>query len=199
MQRPLSAWVALIVLMLVGTGISGIAFRAVAAEQPITEPQVKAAYLRRIAFYTEWPTNRFAVTNSPVIIGVIGKSDVLTALEEISRRPKSEINGRKLVVRRLTLNDDLSQCHVVFIARESDFAPVLAKLKETSVLVVAEHADFARSGGMVNFVNARDGTVKFEVNHGVAVQAGLRISPSLLDVVRDWGMLVEAGPKKGTR
>lgn len=172
--------------------------RAGGVDPQVTEQQVKAAYLQKIGSYTEWPTNRFTGPDAPVIVGVIGRPDVAAELEEIARKKESAIHGRKLVVRRLGANEVLSQCHILFIGREHEYAPLLAKLKNTSVLTVGEHADFARNGGIANFVE-RDGRVRFEVNQAVANAAGLQISSVLLDVVRNWGLIVQAAPRRGER
>ncbi|MBI4659433.1 MAG: YfiR family protein [Verrucomicrobia bacterium] len=185
----------LILVLLAWAGILGHVVSAAGAAPQVTEQEVKAEFLRRIAFYTEWPANRFPKEDSPVVIGVVGRSGVAAEVEKLAKKKGTEIKRRRIEARRLNVNDDLSQCHVLFIGAETDYEPLLAKLKNTSVLTVGEHRAFARNGGMVNFV-LQEESVKFEVNIAVATQAGLRLSSELLDVVRGWKLIVDATPQK---
>ena len=197
-QRFLSNPALLVLMAAVALGIPGSSVGVMAAEPQFTEQEVKAAFLHKIGLYTEWPANRFPAPRTPVVIGVLGRPDIAAQIEELAKKPEANIKTRRLEVRRLKMTDDLTQCHILFIGRENDYAAVLAKLTNTSVLTVAEHPDFARNGGMINFV-LREGRIRFEVNPGVSNKARLKISSLLLDVVRGWGLIVNTEPEKGRR
>jgi len=56
-------------------------------------------------------------------------------------------------------------------------------------MTVGEVEDFARDGGVINFV-LRENKVRFEINVSAAERAGLKISSKLLklaDIIRDGG------------
>lgn len=168
--------------------------RALAAESVRPEPAVKATYIYKIAQFTEWPTNRFAKTNAPIVIGVLGRADIAGELESIARTYK--INGRPLVIRRLNASSELTEAHILFIGKEQKFEPILSKLQQTrGVLAIGEHEAFAERGGMINFVFDKE-TVKFQANPGVAREAGVEISSLLLDVVRNWGLIIKTPAPK---
>lgn len=163
------------------------------AELVAREPEVKAAYIFNFGLFTDWPTNKFSSTNSPTIIGVLGDPAIAGELEKIAR--KATIHGRKLIVRRLTANDNPDDCHIIFISRNTDFGPILAKIATNGVLTIGDNDNFAKRGGMINFVLVGE-TVKFDVNHDVASHAGLTLSSKLLGVAHS---VIKSEPGKETK
>ncbi len=184
----------LVVVTLIG-GLAGLA-EVRGAEPRYAEHELKATYLFKFFLFTDWPSNRLPSRGAPFVIGVVGHPEVAAYLEVIGKT--NVINGRRLNVRRLTANEDFTGCQIVFIGQEIDPQPILSKLKKTGILIVGEHEDFTKRGGMINFVMDRE-TVKFQANPRVANEDGLEISSKLLDVVRGWGMIVNVRPEKGTR
>jgi hypothetical protein len=170
---------------------------AFAAKSPqFTDDELQAVYLTQFGKFVEWPTNKTSLTNAPFVIGVLGNKGVAEELDKLA--PKLKVNGRAINIRRLAPNADFSQCHILYIGRDADYAPILANLKPAGILLVGEHDRFAYRGGMINFV-LDQGTVKFQANPRVATKAGLEIKSPLLDVVREWKMIINTEPQKGSR
>jgi hypothetical protein len=156
---------------------------AVAQASTPSEHQVKAAFLINFSRYVEWPKSAFARTNSPIIIAVLGKSDVAAELQQMI--PGRTVDGRDLVLEHLASGAKPGPCHILFVpASEPRLSPgLVAALKDAGVLTVGERADFLDSGGIINLA-LRDQRIALEVDLSAADQAGIRISSKLLSLAR---------------
>ena len=154
-------------------------------QETSVEYRIKAAYLFNFAKFVEWPTTAFAQTNSPIIVGVLGK-DVFNGELERSVANKT-INGQDLVVRQFEGGDEFKGCHILFISpsEKRRLPKILQHLKGTSILTVSDIEQFSEAGvgGMITFVRQQN-TIKFEINLDVAERAGLKLSSKLLQVAR---------------
>jgi len=150
---------------------------------PITEHEVKAAYLYNFARFIEWPESTFATPEAPLIFAVVGEDPLVGALELALKQKK--IGGREVVLRRFRsageLPGDPTACHLLFVARseEDRWPQIRASLEKQSTLTVSDLEDFTRTGGVICFF--REGKkVRFEVNIDAACRAGLKLSSKLL-------------------
>lgn len=167
----------LVLLMLVGAG-------SLWAQEPptLSETQVKAAFLIKFSRYVDWPADRFTATNSPIIIGVLGKSKVADELEKgVAGR---NVNGHDIVFKRLAFGDDFTGCHILFVpASEKHADKILNQLKQTATLTVGETDAFLDNGGIINLAS-RDERIALEVNLAAASNAHIKISSKLLSVAQ---------------
>lgn len=145
-----------------------------------TEYQIKAAFIFNFARFVEWPPKAFADTNSPMIIGVLGKNvfgDDLT--QTISGKA---INGHPLEFQIFKSVADATKCHVLFInsSEKTHLSKILAQLQGSGILTVGDEMDnFLADGGMIN-LRIVDDKVRFEINNEAAKKADLIISSKLL-------------------
>lgn len=155
-----------------------------AGAKETSEYQVKAAYLYQFANFVEWPASSFPKTDSPLVIGVLGDDPFGKTLDETIRDVL--VRNRKLVLRRFRKIEDLTPCHILFVSRsEKDkLAQIMAKVQDEPTLTVGEADDFARAGGIINFV-LTEGRVKFRINLPAADRAGLKLSAKLLAVAKE--------------
>src|SRR6266478_6454320 len=79
-----------------------------------SEYQVKAAILFNLTKYVDWPVKSFAETNSPIVIGILGQNTFGDDFKEMIE--VKTINGRKLLLKRLTWGDDLNNLHLLFVS-----------------------------------------------------------------------------------
>ncbi|MGC3958856.1 MAG: YfiR family protein [Verrucomicrobiota bacterium] len=162
----------------------GIFMAGTLQAQPPDAPEynLKAGYLIRFVKYISWPTNTFASSNAPIVIGVMGANPFGDVLEKTA---KAEQGGRPLVVRRMDNIADAMQCHVVFIsqAEEGKEARWLAALKDKPILTVGESAQTLERGGILQFVT--DGKrLRFEASLPASQFAGLKLDADLLSNAR---------------
>lgn len=145
-----------------------------------TEYQVKAAYLYNFGKFVEWPAKVTAASDF-FSICVLGEDPFGSTFD--ATIAGESINGKKVVVKRITKPQDAVSCRILFISssEESRLKEILAALDDTSVLTVSDISRFTRRGGMIRFVMEAN-RVRFEVNLTTAEHAGLTLSSQLLKV-----------------
>ena len=184
-RRLREAYLCALVLLGLSHGVSHAQGVAVAGEY--TEYQIKAAFLFNFAKFVDWPADAFADTTTPITIGIFGENPFGGTLEQIIGGQL--VKGRSLVLVQYRRVRDIEGCHILFIsaAEERTIPEVLDRVRNSSILTVSEVTDFARDGGIVNFV-LHENRVRFEVNVDAAERARLMISSKLLklaDIVRE--------------
>ena len=87
--------------------------RAQTQAQPLSEYQVKAAYLFNFSRFVEWPQSSFSDPEAPLVIGIIGKDPFGPVVNEFMKT----VRGRRVVIEHPNWDQKLSQFHVLFISR----------------------------------------------------------------------------------
>ena len=144
-------------------GIWNATAQPATAQQSPTEYQVKAAYLFNFLKFVEWPGESPADSPGSWMICVVGENPFGDDLARVVSG--KAIQGHKLLVKTLLHSEDLRLCHILFIsASEAKRLPsILAALKGSGVLTVADMQHFTESGGMIQFV-AEDDRIRFVIN-----------------------------------
>lgn len=150
---------------------------------PAREYDVKAVFLFNFTRFVEWPESAFATTNSPFVIGVLGPDPFGAILDRTVR--DEQVRGRPLEVRRFAKPNDVSGCHLLFIAgKDSDrLEEMIRRTRGHPILTVGEDASFSRAGGMIAF-RTIGGHVRFRINVEAAKTAGITISAKLLSLAQ---------------
>ena len=149
-------------------------------EAGLRESLVKLAFLYNFARFTDWPATAFRKPASPLRFCVLGDDPFGASFDAIAAK---RIRGRSIAVRRLASTRDAARCHVLFVSRSEipRLAEILASLRGLPILTVADMADFARSGGIINLKTANS-KIRFEVNLDAARLVGLRFSSRFLSL-----------------
>ncbi len=149
-------------------------------EEGLRESLVKVAFLYNFARFTDWPATVFQEPVTPLRFCVLGDDPFGAPFDAIAAK---RIRGRSIAVERLASTKDAAQCHLLFVSRSENprLAEVLASLRGLPILTVADMADFAKSGGIINLktVNSK---IRFEVNLEAARLVGLRFSSRFLNL-----------------
>jgi hypothetical protein len=145
-----------------------------------TENEVKSAYLYNFGKFVEWPA-KAPIVGEFFNICVLGDDTFGSTLETTIAR--ENINGQKVLVKRLAKPQDAVSCRILFISssQQSRLKEILAELDNTSVLTVSDMSEFTNRGGMIQFVIEAN-RVRFEVNLTSAERTGLTLSSQLLKV-----------------
>jgi len=156
------------------------------------EYQVKAAFLYNFVKFVDWPKEKVADGNEPIIIGVIGKDPFGKAFDPIK---KKQVKGKKVVIKRFQDLEESKQsdeqtalirkCHLLFIcsSEKKKLREIINLVKDDSVLTVGEVKGFLESGGIINFL-MEDKKVCFEINNAAAKQTKLKIRSKLLRLAK---------------
>jgi hypothetical protein len=143
------------------------------------EYQIKAVFLYNFVQFTEWPTNAFLNTNSPVVIGVLGGDPFGKWLDEAVHHQKK--NGRVIQVERFQKVEEITNCHALFVSssEETRMPQILAALRDRPILTVGETDDFVKRGGMIQFATEKN-RIRLRINVNAAKVPNLSISSKLL-------------------
>jgi hypothetical protein len=152
---------------------------SLSAQAPkITEYQVKAAYLANFGRFIEWPANVAAKSESFTIC-VLGQDpfganlDAAVAGETIGRA--------RILVKRISRPLDAVDCRILFVSSSEagQWKEILAALRTSSVLTVSDMPEFARRGGIIQFL-LEGNRVRFDINLAATEGGGLKLSSELL-------------------
>jgi len=160
--------------------VIGLSFKSLAQEAP-SEYQVKAAFMFNFAKFVEWPPEAFADTNSPIVLGILGKNVFGNDLEKTIRDRK--VNSHAFQFTNFTSTADATNCHILFVSpsEKDNYAKIVNSLHNASVLTVSEADGFIKAGGMINF-KLEGNNVRFEISDEAAKKAGLKVSSKLLSL-----------------
>jgi hypothetical protein len=152
-----------------------------AEQAPLSEYQVKAALLLNFVRYSDWPAGGFAKTNSPYVIGIVGRDPFGADLERTFER--KIVKGRTFLLKRVSSEQEIRACHLLFApsSERRRSRDLLEKIKGAPVLTVGESADFLDQGGAINLL-IKDGSVRFEINLEPARIGRLKLDANLLDL-----------------
>jgi len=155
------------------------------------EYQIKAAFLYNFIQFVDWPKEKVADSNQPIIIGIIGKDPFGNVFEPLKNK---KIKGKRVVIRRVKtfeelkkngeLEDkinELKKFHVLFIcsSENKNLKQIIDLIKTDNILTVGETGNFLENGGIINFV-LEEKKVRFEINLDAANTSKLKISSQLL-------------------
>ena len=146
--------------------------------QPVTEYQIKAAYLFNFGQFVEWPQST-APADAPFVICVLGKDPFGETLDDVVRG--ESLGRRPLVVQRFRSARETSDCQILFISRsEQDrLDEALLELRGRHVLTVTDIEGAEKRGAMIVLFNESN-RVRMRINLSAARASSLVISSKLL-------------------
>jgi len=157
--------------------------------QPVSEYEIKAAFLHKFASFVQWPAGAGAhvasahAAGNPICIGILGADQFGPALDQILRGKL--VGGREFAVERFHAASQALHCEIVFIgaSEQSRMRDILEVFRGKPVLTVSEVPGFCELGGFIN-LKVIDAAVRFEINAAAGERAGLRFSSKLLSLAR---------------
>lgn len=173
--NKVTAWVRCAVLAGLSVFLGGAWLHA----EPVEEYALKAAFIINFAKFTQWPAETFSDSAARLDLCVLG--------DPLIRKVFTEIDGQKVDKRFMRVifvaeTGELPGCELLFVGRTTDRDTILQFMEAVAgqpVLTIGETADFARIGGVMNFI-IDDGNLHFEVNPAAARQQKLTQSSRLL-------------------
>jgi len=145
----------------------------------ITEYQVKAAYLANFGRFVEWPANVAVAKSESFNVCVLGHDPFGADLD--AALAGETIGRAHMLAKRISRPQDATDCRILFISSSeaNQWKEVLAALRTLSVLTVSDMPQFARRGGIIQFL--LDGNrVRFDINLAATERVGLNLSSELL-------------------
>jgi hypothetical protein len=176
-----TGWLELVRSVLLLVAIMGIGLPTVSGQEHPSEYEVKAAFLFNFAKFVEWPPEAFPGTNSPIVLGVLGRNVFGNALEKTIRNRK--VNNRSFQFQICNSAAEATNCQILFVSpsEKENFPKIVDTLHNASVLTVSEADGFIKAGGMVNFM-IEGNNIRFQINDDAAKKARLKVSSKLLSL-----------------
>jgi len=169
---------ALVILLLLAVFAGGVASEA---QVPNAEAQRRAAFVRKILNFVEWPARETGRGRDAFQFCAVGDRFFLFTLTQ--QMAGTSVGDRRVQVRWVEKDADLNACDAVYMpgsSREA-FGKWLPKLNRPGVLTFGEASGFLTAGGMLQLDSSRDG-VRFDVNLRAVRDAGLHIDSRLLEL-----------------
>lgn len=168
--------VALALVLLVGAAGR---LRAEELEYP-----VKAEFIERFTRFITWPPEALRGADGPFTLCVLGETPIVPPFERLARERR--LKDRRVELRRLRAGDDLSACHLLFVAgaERAHLKQVLARASGKPILTVADSDGFAHEGVIINLFLDEEGHVRFEICSQELKKSGLKVSAQLLRLAR---------------
>ena len=143
------------------------------------EARIKAATIYYIAKFVAWPEKIIAERPHKLLICTVGKSPIEHFLPETLKG--KEVAGRPLQSQEVDVDDDLSECDIVYIGESSqDFTGKLAKLEQDHIVTIS--SDRLANAHPVVYLFNEQNKLRMEINLQSAKRVGVQFSSELLQV-----------------
>lgn len=144
------------------------------------EYHLKAAFLRYVAKFVEWPAS--ALPAGSINICILGLVPSFDALNSINGK---DANNRTINVTKITeVNEARGHCQILFVTKteEENSKKIIDALQNQPILSFGDMDHFAEKGGNMNFyiLNNR---LAIMINPPAVEKAKLKISERMLKVV----------------
>lgn len=161
--------------------IAAVFYTVTAFAQVSKEYQLKAVFLWRLAQFTQWPSESFESSESPIVICVVGENPFGEALEESVLGETA--HGRRMVVRLYRVIEQGRSCHIVYVAGGAGprrAKEISAALAGRSVLTVRDADGLPSSYETIVTFITEENKIKLRINVQAAKAARLVLDPRLL-------------------
>ncbi len=150
---------------------------------PSSEIKLKVAYLYNFAKFIHWPEDTFTDEQSPLVIGVLGKNPVESALAPLAQKT---VRNRPIVIRNFAKVEEVQDCHLLYISPSlaKPLETILGTLASQPIVTVSDRKNFAAQGGVIQFVTRRE-RLRFLVNLESALKNNIKIDSQLLSLAVD--------------
>jgi len=158
-----------------------LAAQACSAAQATPEYQVKVVLLDKLTRFVDWPSG--GNPGRAFVLAVLGRTPFGDDLDAYFA--SHLVKNRPVTVRYLHQAAEVKDCDLLFIcaSEQARLGAILEPLKGRPILTVADSEGFAQAGVMVSMVRA-GGKITFEVNLAPVRDAGFRMAPGFLQLVR---------------
>jgi hypothetical protein len=163
---------------------AGLALCAgLAAAQSMDEDALRAAFVLRLAQYTQWPAS--ALDGANFLLCASGlRASGYAALKSLDGR---NVGGLPIRVRLLAQPTEAERdCHVLLLGQPDAAAlkPWIASSGGAPVLVLGTSPEALRAGAGIALINEPQG-MAFSVNHGESRKRGLILAAPVLKLARE--------------
>ncbi len=141
---------------------------------------VKAAFVERFTHFIEWPQDS-TKTNQEFTIGIIGKNQLNSNIEQLYTEQKVKIKDKKISFKYFKSHTDLQTTHILLVSpkTDQDLVNILNFTKNKPILTISDCKTCIEKGVHINFF-ITNGSIRFSINNSTVKQSNLSISYLLL-------------------
>lgn len=142
--------------------------------------EIKAKFIVQLLDNTIWPDSESAKSQDEMVIYLVGDSSLAPEIRNQAKLRHKDLN---VSIRAKTIDDDLSQCHIIYIASDSlsHLAQVLKKVSDLAIVTIGETEGFGRHGVMVNMREINGAEVVYSINNMAAKVVGLKFNSGFVE------------------
>jgi hypothetical protein len=140
------------------------------------EYKARATFIYHLADNVEWKEH-------PIRLCTYGYDAATQHLEKLSQIPGEE---KHIVIRRNVPFEQIPSCHILYVSKAGSrvLPEIIEESRKGDVLTISDIQDFTLLGGMMGF-DIRRNRVTLKANKTALREAGIRLSPSLLNILPD--------------
>lgn len=137
----------------------------------------ESLFIYNFTKYIKWPDS---YNEGKFVIGVIGDSNIFSALEAMANSKKKTGAGALLEVTKYNTIGDIGACNILFVSENvvKDLSEIENSTSDKPILIITDTPGMATQGAVINFIE-KDGKIKFELNQAKALEKQLIVSGSL--------------------
>lgn len=156
-----------------------LCFTGFSRAQTANEAAVKVAFLYNFFKFIEWPTS--VASQNGYNLCITNPDDFGDSLQVLAGK---SINGKPINLLRQVSDQELKNCHMLFIGMDENSSDYLRALKGLPIVTVSDKPDFINRQGMIGLI--QDGNrLSFEINLITAEADNIYISAQLLKLAKN--------------
>lgn len=142
---------------------------------------VEANMLVKFCKYIRWQKKTYEKTKNQVKIGTYKNPNMMKAIKAAVKKNKDKIGKRKVTFATSDDYKKLEDCHILILGDvdAEEMKAILKFFDEKPVLLVSRAKDFAKSGGILEFLLV-GGKVRFKFNLKSSKKSKIKINANLL-------------------
>lgn len=144
------------------------------------EYHLKAAFLRYVAKFVEWPAG--AITSGSINICILG---LIPSFEAINSINGKDVNDKTIAISKITeVNQAKGHCHILYVTKteEDNIKKIVSAVETLPMLTFGDMEHFAEKGGDMNFY-VLNNRLAIMINPPSVEKAHLKIGERMLKVV----------------
>lgn len=146
----------------------------------VPEYDLKVGYIFKFLSFIEFPPSTPRADNETLRLCVLDRgklSDYFSALQG------EKVDDTAITVSHRSFGSKLNDCSILFIPALAPAEDAIARTRGKSILVIGEHKNFCKQGGIISFVEI-DNKLRFEINLSRATAEGFKMRSAFLKRAR---------------
>ena len=114
----------------------------------------QSLFIYNFTKYIKWPES---YNSGKFVIGVLGNSNILEALNAMASAKKKTVSGSELIVKKYSSVSEIDDCNILFVSQDvtGELRQIDSNTNSKPILIVTDSPGLATQGSVINFVEKR--------------------------------------------